>query len=398
MEIDTLSLKNKVKPSIGFSGDFDSKKSSKIETIIDWFQCTIFPGKNDFESLKKFYENDYVYQDRIIPVLFKYLFNIDSINIIRDSVKLNGYDVVYVYNNIKIMLNSTRDDMGVNILLSGQACRDYEDLGFGTWKDLFDKISKFDININRIDIAIDSFTDKYFTLTKVFDYIINGNLSTKFRSTFEMKKRNLSNGKLLGDTIQFGSKASEVEITFYDKMLERVNAGRIISEDIKFWFRCELRFRHDLAEEIFRLIINDEDYSSRVKGILYNYIDFKNPYSKDKNITRRSTVKWWSEFIDYNNKFKIASKSSETSITKKYNWLLSSVSKSEMLVYFAKLNNFKLDSLSTDLLFNMLTRGLENVEDKDIMMINNERIKNKLDPVTKGEMLDYLQSLKDYLF
>lgn len=77
---------------------------------------------------------------------------------------------------------------------------------------------------------------------------------------------------------------------------------------------------------------------------------------------------------------------------------MSSVSKSEMLVYFAKLNNFKLDSLSTDLLFNMLTRGLENVEDKDIMMINNERIKNKLDPVTKGEMLDYLQSLKDYLF
>ena len=50
MEIDTLSLKNKVKPSIGFSGDFDSKKSSKIETIIDWFQCTIFSGKNIVKS------------------------------------------------------------------------------------------------------------------------------------------------------------------------------------------------------------------------------------------------------------------------------------------------------------------------------------------------------------
>lgn len=375
-----------------------SGETSNLETIIDWFQCTIFPGKNDFESLKKFYENDYVYQDRIIPVLFKYLFDIDSINIIRDSVKLNGYDVVYMYNNIKIMLNSTRDDMGVNILLSGQACRDYEDLGVGTWKDLFDKISKFDININRIDIAIDSFTDKYFTLNKIYEYLVKKCVSSKFRTVFEMRKRSISDYNSLGDTIQFGSKASEVEITFYDKLLERANAGRVISEDIKFWFRCELRFRHDLAEEIFRLIINDEDYSSRVKGILYNYIDFKNPFFKDKNLSRRSTVKWWSEFVDYNNKFKIASKSSETSITKKYNWLLSSVSKSEMLVYFAKLNNFKLDSLSTDLLFNMLTRGLENVEDKDIMMINNERIKNKLEPVTKGEMLDYLQSLKDYLF
>ena len=66
--------------------------------------------------------------------------------------------------------------------------------------------------------------------------------------------------------------------------------------------------------------------------------------------------------------------------------------------YMNDSQDFKLDYLSTDLLFNMLTRGLENVEDKDIMMINNERIKNKLEPITKGEMLDYLQSLKDYLF
>ena len=61
------------------------------------------------------------------------------------------------------------------------------------------------------------------------------------------------------------------------------------------------------------------------------------------------------------------------------------------------INNFKLDVISTDLLYEMIIKGLSKIEEKDMMMINDHRISNKLEPITKSEILDYIQSLKDYL-
>ena len=88
------------------------------------------------------------------------------------------------------------------------------------------------ISYNRIDIAIDDYTNKYFTLTKLKKYKDKGLILSKFLNLYHMGKICISTGESAGDTIQFGSKASEVQITFYDKLLERESQNYIIIDNI----------------------------------------------------------------------------------------------------------------------------------------------------------------------
>ena len=379
--------------------DIDNKGQTLIRTyevLIDWFQVTIFP-KKDHKFLSQFllYDN-FISSDRIIPLLFKDLFNVSSADIIKENYGLNGYDIRYSYKNISLMYHSLRDDMGINILLTGHGCRDFEELGI-SWYELFNRLNNFEINFNRIDIAIDDFTNKNFSIPLLNKYIDNDLCCSRFKKVFYCGEKKINDCEHLGEMIQFGSKASDVEITFYNKYLERENAGYIIDNDIKYWLRTELRFRHERAEEIFKKIVILDDYMSLVKQVLFYYIDFKSPTSKDKNKSRKETVKWWSIFLEDCSKLKLCSRSSERSITKTYNWLLQSVSKSQLMVYMAMLPNISLDSMSTDLLFEQLIKGGQKITDKDLIYINDFRKANKMIPITKGQLLDYLQDLKDII-
>lgn len=375
----------------------DSKGEKLVlisEVVIDWFQVTIFPKKNDKKMEKIILGKDYNFTEKIIPVLFYNLFKINPNEVIKEITGVNGYDVRYSYKGIDIMLNSTRDDMGINILLKGQGCRDFEELGI-SWQSLFDKLIQFDINFNRIDIAIDRFDKKYFNLELLKKYVKKGLCISKFKKSLGLCMRNLNDGSIASNTLQFGSKASDLEITFYDKYLERINAGKEILEDVEAWIRTELRFRHYKAEQLFYKIYNKESYMSLIKSILYNYIDFKVLYSKDKNISRRSTVKWWLNFLEDTEKLELTSRSSERRITKIHNWLLNMTSKSQLMVYISKLHNINFDVIAQDLIYELLVKGSEKITDKDLQIINDYRIANNMIPISRREILDYIQDLKD---
>lgn len=366
-------------------------ENNNIEIVIDWFQITIFPSTKDYDlsSLGSSVPTN----DRVIVYLFNFLFNI-PFNMITKERGVNGYDIRYMYNDISIMNNSQREDMGVNILLTGKGCRDFESLGI-KWEELFNKIKNFDLNFNRIDIAIDCFDNKYFDLELLKKYIKKGCCCSKFQKSLLMYELKLKNGSISSNTIQFGSKASDIQITFYDKLLERKNAGYIIEKNIKFWIRTELRFRHERAEEIFHYLTSNEDYSKFIFSILYQYIDFKVLDSTDSNLSRRDTAKFWLSFIQDNIKIRLVSHSRESDIIRKYNWLLESTSKSQFMVYISKMPNIKTDYISNELMYQILISGIENIKDKDIQLINDYRIKNKLVPVTKKELLDYIEDIRN---
>lgn len=366
-------------------------ENQNIEVVIDWFQITIFPSHRvkDFGALFPV-----PYSDGVIIYLFKELFNINFNDLVREPRGLNGYDVRYSYKEISIMNHSQREDMGVNILLTGKGCRDFESLGIG-WDLLFNKLKVYEMNFNRIDIAIDTFDNRYFDLELLKKYIKKGSCCSKFINALFIYNNRLEDGSISSNTIQFGSKASDIQITFYDKLLERSNAGYIIDNNIDFWVRTELRFRHDKAQELFYLLCSNSNYSDFIFSILYEYIDFKDLKSKDSNISRRKTADFWFNFIGNNKKLKLSTKSRESDIVTKYNWLLESTSRTQLMVYLSKLHNISLDTISIDLVYKFLTKGIETLKDKDIQLINDYRIKNKLVPLSKKEILDYIQDLKD---
>ena len=362
-----------------------------IETIIDWLQLTIFPDKFYADSYQLFHYGANV--DNIVIKLFKELFGLEFNQLTKEQSGFNGYDVRYTYNNIQLMINSSREDMGVNLLMTGKGCRDFETLNI-SWFDLFDKINNFSFNVNRIDIAIDVFTNKYFTLQSIYKNIKLDLCCSKFKTYMKIHKASVSDSKLTGYQIQFGSKSSNIEITFYDKKLERASAGYMVDNNIKYWYRCELRFRHDLALQVYDFIRVNE-YQDYIKGVLYNYIDFKVD-SKDTNKSRRESADWWLNFLGDVHKVKLANKSSDTSITKKIQWINDSTSKSQLMVYIAELDKLKLDNLTNDYLLGVLKEGTDKITDKDINLINDHRIKNKLVPFKKSEIYDYLKSIYEY--
>lgn len=327
-------------------------------------------------------------------MLFYDSFGITSSDIMREDTGLNGYNVRYSFRNIYIMINSNRPDMGVNILLTGHGCRDFENLDL-SWHDFFLKLSKFDFNFNRIDIAIDLFTSQYFNFKLLNYYLDIGLCVSKFKKTFHLYQQDIKDTSLLSETIQFGSKASDVEITFYDKYKERNNAGYTVDNNITFWLRTELRFRHSKALEVFKNLTENEDYSSYIMGVLYNYIDFKTFNSSNNQVSRRPTVQWWLRFIGDVSKIKLCTRSSDRTITQKYNWLLNSTSKTQLMCYFADLPNIKLDNLSIDLLFKLLVNGSKNIKQKDIVLINDYRISKGLPLIDSKVILDYIDDLNN---
>ena len=344
----------------------------EITLLVDWFQFTLLDIKSN-DLVRHNGEFNFCSYENYIPSLFKEFFNISTADIVKEDKKLNGYDRKYSYRNIEMYINTTREDMGINIKLSGSACRDFEDLGLD-WIDLIKKISKYECNYNRIDIAIDCFDNEYFDIEKLKSYILDGLVVSKFKSSLELCKRSLENGSIIGNTLQFGSKASQVEITFYDKLLERRSQNMIVENNIQFWTRTELRFRHERAEEIVKMLSNTHnviDFSKHIKSILLHYIEFKSKKDTTSRVYNRKTAQFWLKFTDNVERLSLAKITPERSITRKREWLLKSVSKSLAQVILSDSEIIGSGNLMLSSFINeMLLKGYRDLSDKDIELIN----------------------------
>lgn len=359
--------------------------------IVDWCQFTIF-----YKDLKILEDSYFIsIKDFAINLIIK-LFKINPAELCFETGGINGYEYSISYKNIYCYYSISRPDMGINFKLSGQACRDFENLNI-EWIDFFKKLNTYVVGYNRIDIAIDDYTDKYFDIRKLQKYIKKGYVSSKFKSSLELTKRNILDGSILGDTLQFGSKASRVQITFYNKMLERQSQNYIIDNSITNWTRTELRFRQERAKEIVNLIINDNNFSNTIKGILKNYICFLEP-TGDSNKSRWPVAEFWEDFTNNLDKIKLSRINIENTISKKKDWLFHSMSKSNLMVLLSELDNIETDDFTSDYLLRLLRFPCKKLTDKDIQFINDERYKNHKEPIDREQIYDYLEDIKQVVF
>ena len=351
--------------------------------LFDWFQATILIEIDEHMPDFRFFATE----------LFLELFDIKAVDLCFEYKGINGYNASLYYNDIYIMYNTFRPDMGIHIKMSGQGCRDFETLNLN-YIEFFKKLCKYNVNFNRVDISIDDFTGKYFTISKLNRYIKKKCVCSKFLSAINIEKTKLSDCSSLGNTLQFGSKASDFQVTFYDKLKERKSQNIIVNNNIKFWLRTELRFRHERAKEVIYKIIDDEyNINVLVKGILREYISFKDIKSKDSNVSRREEEEWWIDFLENVDNLKLTNYLPENSITKKEQWLKENTSKSNFMVYLSKLNNLKLDDNTQNYMFDLFKKGFEKFDFNDLKVINQYRLSNHLEPFTMSEISDYIDDI-----
>lgn len=361
--------------------------------LFDWFECT-------------FLDENFMYNDTsgewletrsgfdVCKDLFEYLFDIDYKDLVIEYKGVNGYNCTLSFKNIKLLFNFSRPDMGIHLLMSGSACRDFEELGLD-YQVLFSKINSYQVNYNRIDVSIDDFRGEYFNLQKLVNYVLNDSLATKFKSVLSIIKYNTYGAKELGNSLQFGSRASNIQITFYDKLLERKSKDILVDTDITSWIRTETRFRDTHAKYIITEYIKDSSSLNTIlKSVIYNYLDFKVLESSDSNKSRRPTASWWLGFLDNVDKLRIANYLPESTITKKRNWLINSISRSQLMVYVSDLDLRKFDVVTSDFILELLKKGSDSLDKSDLQLINDYRDKNKLERLTFSDIKDYINALE----
>lgn len=374
--------------------------------LFDWFQFTIPIKRDDIlyseTQFSVFYKEKgemYIYDNLTkfqvkIWGLFKDLFNIEKQDLFFEDKGINGYSHCISYDNIRMYFSPSQPHMGINVLMSGQGCRDFDILGLD-YKELVKKVNDLGGKYNRVDIAIDDFSNEYFSLSKIRYYIEHKLVISKFRTYFHMRKGIIENNVILGDTLQFGSRASLVQITFYDKLQERKNNNYIVRDDVKYWVRTELRFRNEKVSELFEYYLNSTSLNQFVKGVLSEYMRFLKKNGSDDNKWRWEAAQWWTDYLENMNKIKFVPATLETSISRKKNWINDSTSKSAFMCLIADLPNLAVDDHTTDYLYQYFQLGFDKIKDKDLQSINTYRISKGKLPIEREQMEDYVRDFKD---
>ena len=323
--------KNLVRAPLGNTGVTHTMKSlnsvkNKGETanlkqfvLIDWLEFTIHHEFSVQLVNHNIYNNrdyvDSIYLEQQVYQLFNDLFGISSNDIVYDKRGRNCYTELYYYKNI-LCWTSQDIRMGFHFEISGQGCRLLELLNIDLFF-LLAQLKNYICNFTRIDLSIDDFTNDYYTVSKLKEYLSNGQVISKLRTYYDIKSGVVEESGLLGNTLQLGSKAGLIHITFYDKLLERESNNYIISDDVKYWTRTEVRYRHEKAQDIVEYLIITRDINKCVKGVLKDYVRFVEKPNNDTNKWRRKTAKWWDKFLDNIDVIKLASHKVYTSIEKK---------------------------------------------------------------------------------
>ncbi len=359
---------------------------SKIDNqyiLIDWIQCTLMN------------------YDKPVYSLFKDLFGLSPLHIVVEPYHLFGYDTSYSFKNIRILVAEYREkeglsSMGTHLYITGSGCRDIEDLGI-SYFDLFKKLINLGAKFTRLDVSIDSFDDKYYTMEKVVSCIRNGEVRTKFKNSIEFNKTYLKDSSNNGLTIWFGSRASEIQFVFYDKLKERESQNYIVSNDIKYWTRLECRFRDSYALEVANSFVNDNDFNNFLKGVIVYYLDFVDFNATDSNKSRWLRKSWWNDFIDNVSKIKLQRVNVEKSISKSRRWLNDSVSHTQFMCFLSDIENISCDCISSKFIYSLLKNGSLKITDRDLQFINEYRLSNGLVPLDLSSVQDMIRDIKDVI-
>ena len=227
---------------------------------------------------------------------------------------------------------------------------------------------------NNIDVSIDDFTGDYFPFDKIKQCVIDRSVISKFRTSIEFVKTNLTDIDNIGYTIWFGTRASDIQYVFYDKLKERIyNANcEIIQDNLKAWNRFEMRYRNNYADNIILNYVNCSDFRDYIFGLINNYISFRIVNKNDSNKRRWKYQPWWNRFVGSYEKIQFQKVPVEYSVVRKKGWLLKSCSYSAFSVMLSDIKDIRIHFRHTYKFLNRIlynTRSITSYQDNSLLEI-----------------------------
>lgn len=216
----------------------------------------------------------------------------------------NGYTHRHYFGGVSIsFVDGDMSHVGGFYLLdmSGQGCRTFETYGNGNYDNLFKLVQNEqgkpkamqDVRLTRLDVAYDDMSG-LFNIDLICD-------KTRLQEFVSRIQRYESIYGSKGNSVNFGSKGSNIFIRIYDKARERGFT------DGRHWIRCELQLRKENACGFVNKLPSNT-LSSLYTGVLKNYLSFREPDPDDSNKRRWEESPWWTAFLDNAKAISVAEK------------------------------------------------------------------------------------------
>jgi len=380
---------------------FDKPKLQK-RVLIDWLSATF-----DFIDVYKVSPNFYDI-DHHNP-LFKQLvgffgWTLPTSELPKLTRVVRGYTNGFeIGEHIRIIYGGEHtkngsDRYSINLLMSGEACREFENFMDGNWNDLLTFLLTNRSTIKRIDIAIDDFDGEEISIYDIEGFVRRNHYVSPSENYSIRADGGMRDGQRVstGFSITFGS-ASSSQLQIYDKKLERLAKGSPdIDSDV--WYRYEMRYVDEKAQAIAETytIAVSENYSpvfmDMAKASLWRFLDLKVPTGEDTNISRWNTYKKWTKFLNAVGKINLQTKHKvKTTMIRKKLWYETSLHKfsASLLAYmdFKDYNTFNLKTM---------LKGFEDMfgDEKSLSTINNGRIAMGLKPLTWEDIQETIETIK----
>lgn len=271
---------------------------------------------------------------------------------VKDFIELKkgklGYKRQLHSDNIFVLFEGNQklgQEMGTHIIITGKGCRIYETNNSLT--KLIERINKYDCKITRLDLAIDDKEGNTIVLDEIIKDVKKGNTVSKWKNSLELTQRSLNDGTITGQTINLGSRTSEVFLRIYNKSLQMEQEGN--------WVRMEIEVKGEKVKELQR-IINSKPIGPITKKLINNYIRIVEP-GKDKNKSRWKTKQYWLNIINTTEKLSLTTRPEERTLEDMKSWVEKQVSTTLATIVLA-------EGGSVDFLYEQITEGSKKLKEK----------------------------------
>lgn len=277
---------------------------------------------------------------------------------LMEKNNLLGYTIHYSCGHVKVLSEGAteqfRYEMGHHVVMSGQACREFELYNGNRWYDFLQSILDLGGHFTRFDSAIDDFKG-YFKIPNLVKKIKKGELTSKFKRCKRIEDILIKDGSTKGTTLYYGRSTSDIQIYMYEKNYEQREELLI-----PVWNRTELRMRDDRATMFVMQILSTRNIAKSTLGVISNYLTFKDSNSSDSNKSRWKVSRFWTKFLNDAEKVSLTTKKPDRSMEDKFRWLERQVKKSLAMV----------NLVEPEMLEEFVKEGMLDIDSKDEMLID----------------------------
>jgi DNA relaxase NicK len=220
-------------------------------------------------------------------------------------------------------------------------------------------------HVTRADVALDD-REATVPIETVKQAVEAGQMVSRSKQFKVLQSSNHREGVRTGDTLYFGSRASQTMLRVYDKRLELQRQGR---EDAgSYGIRWELEFKQDRAQACAKalLTLDAEDWREFLVGVLRSYVDFRETTREAESYEkyRAPLLAWWETLTEGFRKCRLVVEQTHRRLDDVITWMAQAIS--PMLAVVVNCRGY-------DFLVEMIYAGMQRWRQKHHALVKDQR-------------------------